>query len=85
MNVDDLEAEWGTASDAVLIGAEQPPPRWWAVQELLQERAPLVFARALADRLLALPPELKQLGILQISQVAIHDARQAARLSSLFD
>jgi hypothetical protein len=43
------------------------------------------FARALADRLLALPPDLRHLGILEISQVAIHDPRQAIRLSVLFD
>jgi hypothetical protein len=41
--------------------------------------------RALADRLLALPPELRRLGVSQISQVAMLDAGQAARLSPLFD
>jgi hypothetical protein len=41
--------------------------------------------RALSDRLLALPPELRRLGVPQISQVAMLDVGQVARLSPLFD
>jgi hypothetical protein len=37
------------------------------------DRPPRELAGALADRLLALPPELRQLGVTQISQVAMLD------------
>jgi hypothetical protein len=80
-----LMAEWAMASDAVLIEKDQPTARWIAVQTLLRQRDPCGFARALADRLLSLPVDLRRLGILQISQVAMHDPEQAARLSTLFD
>jgi hypothetical protein len=82
---DQLMSEWADVSNAVLVEAEPSAARWFAVQDLLLRRDPGRFARALADRLLALPQELRRLGILQISQVAAHDAQQAARLSSLFD
>lgn len=80
-----LVAEWNQVTDAVLLGKEPASPRWCGVQELLSRRAPERYASALAERLLALPPELRRLGIAQISQVAMHDARQAERLSVLFD
>jgi hypothetical protein len=80
-----LMAEWANVSGAVLVEKEQPTARWIAVQTLLRQRDPCGFAHALAERLLALPPEWRHLGILQISQVAMHDPRQAARLSVLFD
>lgn len=80
-----LEEEWRAASDAVLLGTEVASTRWCAVQELLQRRAPGRYAAAFTERLLALPAELRRSGVLQISQVAIFDARHAARLSALFD
>lgn len=80
-----LEEEWRAATDAVLLGKESASTRWYAVQELLQRRAPDRYAAAFTERLLALPAELKRSGVLQISQVAMFDARHAARLSALFD
>lgn len=83
--VEQLLAEWGCASNEVLLGTERQPERWLAVQELLRSRDPHGAARALADRLLALPPELRHIGVLSISEVARLDARQVERLSPLFD
>lgn len=80
-----LEEEWRGASDAVLLGKGSASTRWYAVQELLQRRAPDRYAAAFTERLLALPAELRRSGVLQISQVAMFDARHAARLSALFD
>jgi len=80
-----LLAEWGAVSDAVLVERERASARFYAVQEQLGLRAPRTLARALADRLLALPPEMRRHGVSQISQVAMLDAGQAARLSPLFD
>lgn len=80
-----LLAEWNVVSDAVLVDQEIASARFCAVQDQLGRRAPGALARALADRLLALPPELRRLGVAQISQVAMLDVGQAARLSPLFD
>jgi hypothetical protein len=80
-----LLAEWSTVSDAVLVDRKIAPARFYAVQDQLRRQAPRALARALADRLLALPPELRRLGVSQISQVAMLDVGQAARLSPLFD
>lgn len=80
-----LLAEWSRVSDAVLVEREPAPARFYAVQDHLRRRDPGALARALADRLLALPPELRRFSVSQISQVAMLDAAQAARLSPLFD
>jgi hypothetical protein len=80
-----LLVEWSTVSDIVLVEKATAPSRFYAVQDQLRRHAPRELARALADRLLALPPELRRLGVAQISQVAMLDVEQAARLSPLFD
>jgi hypothetical protein len=80
-----LLTEWSAVSAAVLVDLETAPARFYAVQDQLRRRAPRVLARELADRLLALPPRLRRFGVAQISQVAMLDVAQAARLSPLFD
>lgn len=80
-----LLAEWSAASDAVLVEQDTAPARFYAVQDRLRRQTPRALARALADRLLALPLELRRFGCAQISQVAMLDAGQAARLSPLFE
>lgn len=80
-----LLAEWSDVSDAVLVERDTAPARFYAVQDRLRRQAPRELARALADRLLALPPELRRLGVAQISQVAVLDAEHATRLSPLFE
>jgi hypothetical protein len=56
-----------------------------AVRGRLQRCAGRALARALADRLLALPPALRPYGLAEVAQVAMLDPAQAARLSSLFE
>ena len=80
-----LLAEWSAVSDAVLVERDAAPARFHAVQDRLRRQAPRELARALADRLLSLPPELRRLGVPQISQVAMLDAGQVGRLSPLFE
>lgn len=80
-----LLAEWSAVPDGVLVERDTAPARFYAVQDRFRRQAPRELARVLADRLLALPPELRRLGVPQISQVAMLDAGQVARLSTLFD
>lgn len=80
-----LLAEWSAVSDAVLVEQDTAPARFYAVQDRLRRQAPRELARTLADRLLALSPELRRFGVPQISQVAVLDAGQVVRLSPLFE
>jgi hypothetical protein len=58
--------EWSTVSDAVLVDQETAPARFYAVQDRLRRQAPRKLARMLVDRLLALPPDLRRFGLLQV-------------------
>lgn len=81
----DLLAEWRAVSDAVLVERDTAPARFYAVQDRLRRQAPRALAGALAERLLALPAELRRFGVPQISRVAMLDPDQVARLSPLFE